>query len=264
MLKTKKKLLLEAIEESNFDKNLFKGIDAEGTATSDFVIKLKNSPLDFSVLTFQDNFDAHATVQTRFDPKFTKGRFPHGNYYSPDWDKVTGALNSWLQSHVGRYLQELDTPDVWRNIDDPQSFTLGGIPQPEEDHFQAHEIAEIRLLLESYRSDISKELKEIHEELSLEFKQFTQHFDSRIDYLSKALDRLNRFDWKALFINLTGGLFITFFVESSCFDMIKDSISSVHRQMWEDISQVIPNSPPDQPLLFENPGLSLRREDENK
>jgi len=271
MLKKKKNLVLELIEKSQFDTNLFQGSDLEKSDTSDFVITLVGSPLTFTILTHKDDFDAHAVILRKYRNGYPAYRYPgDARIFKTRWSDITNQLNEWLLRDVRLYLEEKNAPDLWEELATPPPFGLGGIPIIENDQFQEEEVSDLRQSLEKYRSEILICIDENEQrliELGNKIDQLKDSINRKIDYLSEALSRLNPTEWKGFAYSVIAGVVIALNVDTTDGDKIKDSIVEISNTAWTEIISVLPEpsleSQPSLPLKNEAiPDLRVRRDDE--
>lgn len=211
MLKQHKNALLEAIRKSGLDPTLFHAEESKPriklssstlisilqdlmgiskVATPIFTIKLKNTSFKFCVRHTSDSFDEFSYKYTTFMP----------GYPEMSWRKakgienLLGGFNSWLSIWAEQYIQELQLPDLWTQIEiykplvndtDITEENTSNFSEDEKDHLR-HSIKEFRAsVVESFNPP----------QAQIEF------INGQLDYLSKAVDRLNRFDWRALAIS---------------------------------------------------------------
>jgi hypothetical protein len=108
------------------------------------------------------------------------------------FDKILELFERWLKEEVPAFLEEMDEPDLWKQVklfsnifgrkfrtEETQDFT------PAEKQTVRDGVSRFQYQLVSQYNPTQEQLDEINE---------------RLDYLVAAVDRLNKFDWKGLAI----------------------------------------------------------------
>jgi len=84
-------------------------------------------------------------------------------------------------------------PDLWGTIKSETSFTSGEkISEEDLTYFSDDEKTRIRMSINEFRLLLLKKFEPTKDELKV--------IDDRLDYLLKAVDRLNKIDWKSIAI----------------------------------------------------------------
>gem|GEM_PF-775479 len=196
ILKGHKNQWLNIVRESGTDISNF--ISTE-IGELGFKIELRATPLEFYVEQDPQDFDKFRVNITEFKPDFphrelwlkpsSLGSIP---YYA-DPESVSNALKTWLVVAVERYLVEKETPDLWAQF---RSFSASMITTSISgdgiEQFTPEEKKQIKEGIQEFRRLIVAEFNPMREELKI--------IDHRLDYLGKAVESSNRFDWKALAI----------------------------------------------------------------
>jgi len=185
MLKKYKNALLQIIKDSQFDPEDFSSDDGETI----FTIRYLDTPFRFSFI----HPTSHHTFMLEyisFSPNFQKTTIKLDMGF-PD---ATGFFRNWLKEHIGLYLQEQTTPDLWKQLED-QKALLDYTHQDNDKatHFTEEQKKLIRLGLDEILLLIKKEFQPTADEIGV--------IKNRLDYMSEALDRLNKFDWKAVLVS---------------------------------------------------------------
>ncbi len=114
--------------------------------------------------------------------------------YSSTWDYITQIFGAWLNGVVKPHLDEISTPDLWHILQETRSYTKHELGTPKDfESFSAEENTQIRLSINDFRLLIVENFNPNNEELKA--------IDTRLKYLSDALDKHNKFDWKGIAIN---------------------------------------------------------------
>jgi hypothetical protein len=193
LLKKHKNMLFNCVAEAHLPVQRFAGSDEKvgaGVGSSGgevFQISVVGSPLWFQVWTTSSLFE--------FGYRYNEMRrdFPaRGVSAAFDEAALTQHFLDWLNGPVKVYIESEDAPDQWQSLKAYSRFMSMSGPATKADYeyFTKEEKAEILQSLSSFRCLLIAEYSPIPEQLA--------SIDSRLDYLSKAVERLNRFDWRAV------------------------------------------------------------------
>lgn len=220
ILKKYKNNLLTIIQESGLDPNLFTAEDGTIDKADYFIISLRDSQIRFAVKPYAGNFDRFVCCCSVF-----RANFPIGEAHaSPDIDNLTGRFNAWLNGVVKPYLDNVSTPDLWHMLEETRSRTKYELGTPEDfESFSDEEKTQIRLSLNDFHLLIVENFNPNQEEL--------KSVDARLEYLSDAIDKHNKFDWKgiaiATVINITIALSLNPEQGIQLFQLFKQLFSNV-------------------------------------
>lgn len=228
MLKLHKNALLEAIKKSNLDPSRFQVEEPRSESKSKSVgsfllsiikslaptvgdnpetptttIRLRNSPLKFCVRHTEVSFDDFSYSYVPFMP----------GYPEITWKRVKGIealvsqFETWLIAWVEKYLREQQLPDLWTQMELYEPLLAEtDITDENTSDFSAQEKEELRRHVNEFRVSV---IEKFNPSQSQE-----KFINDQIDYLSKAVDRLNRFDWRALAISTVIGIGINLSVDA--------------------------------------------------
>jgi hypothetical protein len=122
--------------------------------------------------------------------------FPWWGPFKSDGIRETcNGLAKWLEDNLSMYVDEQSTPDLWSQLQllivlfdeaEEQPAGLGS--------FTEHEKVEIRHAIQQLEGQIAEGFKLTSEQTDVVHRHF--------EYLEAALDRLNRFDWSGVFLNI--------------------------------------------------------------
>lgn len=192
MLKEQKNKIFEIIRDSfPFSDISIDDFDIEKTSMelSDnaSLISFKNSRLKFAILPKEDSYDYFRCKFNEFNPQFsTTPWIPENGYLT--FDELKFQLNLWLREHVGRYLDELSTLDIWETYKSQSKIIdINKIGFTAEQKFTSEEKIKIKAGVQKLKSDI-----EIH--VKLDPHQFNLIIE-KLDYIANGPDRLDKFDW---------------------------------------------------------------------
>lgn len=220
ILKEYKNNLLTTIQESGIDPNLFTAEDGTIDEVDFFIISLRDSQIRFAVKPYQHDFNSFLCCFSTF-----RADFPISTTLnSPDIDNLTFRFNAWLNGVVKPYLDDVSTPDLWHILAETRSRTKYELGTPEGfESFSDEEKTQIRLSLNDFRLLIVENFNPNQEEL--------KSVDARLEYLSDAIDKHNKFDWKgiaiATVINITIALSLNPEQGSQLFQLFKQIFSNV-------------------------------------
>lgn len=191
MILTKyKNNLLAIIQESGLDPNLFITKEEVINKTKYFTISLRDSKILFAVRPYMESFTIFYRRYSRFRADFSVT----DDSYSSDFGSLAETFKSWLEEVVKPYLDDISTPDLWQTLEENRTRTKDKTATLEDfEAFSDEEKIQIRLSLNDFRLLIVKNFKPNKEELVA--------IDTRLKYLSNAMDKHNKFDWKGITIN---------------------------------------------------------------
>lgn len=189
MLKKYRNHLYGIIQEKGLDPKLFHGEDKTIDDDRFFVIELRNSPLYFRVKDVSYSFDLFSYWYTSFDPNFPL-RIAGS---SENLTKLKKDFVLWLDNHVKSYIEEQVEPDLWERIVLQEPLGAGSELVSEDINvFSDDEKVRLRMSINEFRLLVVKNFKPSSEELKV--------INDRLEYLSDAVDRLNKFDWRGVAI----------------------------------------------------------------
>lgn len=157
----------------------------------------------YFTVNYQYDFKIFEIEFTTFSPGFSL--LPFMNAELKD---LSILYDEWLNKEVRKFLKEEDIPNLWdklgdfSNIDMSRSFSerdLGFFTAPEKD--------QVRKSLREFRRLLLEEYNPVNDQLEL--------IDEKLEYLSEAVDRLNRFDWKGVALATTIGIATTMTIDTN-------------------------------------------------
>lgn len=191
MILTKyKNNLLAIIQESGLEPNLFIAKEEVINKTKYFTISLRDSKILFAVRPWGSSFESFLYCHSLFRADFGMT----DAQYTSNFDSLAEIFKGWLEEVVKPYLDNISTPDLWLTLEENRTRTKDKTATPEDfEAFSDEEKIQIRLSLNDFRLLIVKNFKPNKEELVA--------IDTRLKYLSNAMDKHNKFDWKGITIN---------------------------------------------------------------
>lgn len=224
MLKQYRNGLLQLIQESGLNPGLFRPKFTSWEGDEAFEIGLKNSPLKFRVRNHPGNFSNFKWAYTYFEPGFHMAE----TSTFVDVMGLNATFSDWLQNHVKLYIKEKTEPDMWELIES-QTPLINGSEMSQEDTavFSEDEKIRIRMSINEFRILLLKDYKPSEDELKA--------IDARLEYLSNAVDRLNKIDWRSVAITTLMTISTTLTLDTEkgrlLFDLFKQVFSSVLQLM---------------------------------
>jgi hypothetical protein len=194
MLKKDKNRLMREISNRGLNPRSFQ---IEETTIGDrnaVVLRLANSPLKFIIRNSRDSFLRFDCKYTQFKPDFPMSEFfPQEQGRWTDFDGVLVRFYKWLDECVKPCLEELLEPDLWDQVQLGRPIIDTAKPRAEDGlAFSPDEAVQIRLAVKEFRLLVIKTFDPSEEEKEV--------IDARLDYLTEAVDRLNRIDWRSVAI----------------------------------------------------------------
>ncbi len=193
MLKRDKNTFIEIIKSKGLELSSFKRYEKDNVdGNPAFIIQLENSPLYFMARTRNEDYHEHDSRFIKFGPNFPKSDYVP----SQNWDsieKVYEIFEYWLDSHVKTYLEEIDIPDLWEQLEGKTLFSTDPLSNRTSDSFTKPEKERICASLEHFKKLAVMEYNPSDEQLEI--------IQDRISYLADSLDRLNKVDWQGIAIS---------------------------------------------------------------
>ena len=193
MLKKYRNEIFNLIKDSKFNIDRF---DLSETIKGDFVstiIKLKGTPLEFIIRQAPDNFKEFDYQYVRFNLNYKISDLTPGWGIFKDFQDVLSVFKDWLYEHINAYIEEENEIDLWTEYKSGNKLlNLEKIDFEDQANFSFDEKEQIKLALNDLKLLIKKNFKISSEE--------ENQVNKRLDYLSDAPERLNKFDWKSLII----------------------------------------------------------------
>lgn len=193
-----------------------------------FVIIVKDTPLQYWIRPAGSSFDHFEIRKTLHAPGFPleywhdyvgipfvkkwmgsdiDTRLAHERQKSIGLQELVEDLQSWCSVVVARYLRNEAIVDPWEQLNRARPyFSYRSFRQEDFETFTTEEKVEMRQSLLEFKRLVYQNYKTTKEQ-----KEF---IEERLDYLSNAVDRLNRFDWKSLAISTVVGIGINLAVDT--------------------------------------------------
>ena len=178
------------------------------SAAKNFIIEVKKTPLKFVVRESAIDFDAFWYKGSKFVPGYPMGRWWWIFSKTVPAKEVLVHFRKWLNEVAKAYVQDIDLPDYWAQVEMYKSF-VDESTAPTGDNrerFSDEERQEVRDSVKRFHTMIGEEFKPTPEQ-----KEFIKE---RLDYLSRAAERLNRFDWNGLAISVVVSIAVNLSVDT--------------------------------------------------
>jgi len=220
LLKKNKNELLKIIQESGLDPNLFIAEDKVVGGIKHFTITLRDSSIFFAVQPYASSFEDFRYSHSLFSPNFPTS----GSYFAPDLGHLADEFKKWLDNVVKAYLDEISAPDLWQMLEETRSRTKDELGTPKEfEPFSDEEKIRVRLSIDDFKLLIVKNFNPNKGEL--------KSIDTRLKYLSDAVDKHNKFDWKGIAISTVMSIIIALSLNpeqgNQLFQLFKQVFSNV-------------------------------------
>jgi hypothetical protein len=192
ILKVYKNALFSLFDPLCLDPNFFEIQDGIDSTDRPFTkILLKESPLQFTIRNDPESFHKFDWDFTIFDPGYHLRPAIISNYV--DSKKLVVAFADWLNNHVIPYINEHKDIDLWEQIE-PQKQFLNGRKISEDDvqPFSEEEKIKVQNSINKFRVLLLREFNPTKEKIDI--------IDNHLDYLTEAVDRLNKIDWRSIAI----------------------------------------------------------------
>jgi hypothetical protein len=220
MLKRHKNALLEAIRKSELDPTLFHAEELKPIPSSlkstlrkligiskapapIFTIKLKNTSLKFCVRHTNDSFNKFSYTYTAFMPGYPEMLWRKAEGI----EKLLQEFNSWLSIWAEQHIKEQQLPDLWTMIEIYKPLVNDtDITDENTSNFSEDEKEHLRRSIKEFQVSVMESFSPSQSQI--------EFINGQLDYLSKAVERLNRFDWRALAISTLIGIAINLSVDT--------------------------------------------------
>ncbi len=195
-----------------------------------FKISIIGTPLHFIARQHTDNYQKITLGELDCKKTMIKPNFPltdwyqYTSHYSVPGEpqrihekrlfsiaEVCKQLQSWLNDEVKQYYMLIDvisTPNLWNEIKNVQQFDMShSFTKEDFEMFTVNEKKQIQDALSQFHKSLYEEIHPVKEDL--------REIQTKLDYLLKAVDRLNRFDWKGVALSTVIGIATNMSVDSS-------------------------------------------------
>ena len=197
-LKESSNALLNIIQKSGLDPTLFEGKTATIETKTYFIIKLRNTSIRFAVRSTGGDFNSFICRTSVLTPPFPLGK-PHP---VPSPQHLYDKFDEWLNSVAKVYLDDLNSPDLWQMLESTRSDVMRETEAPDySESFSEEDKVQLRLSINEFRLLVVNNFNPNKEELAA--------INDRLEYLSAAMDKHNKFDWKGIAIHTVITIIVT-------------------------------------------------------
>jgi hypothetical protein len=223
MLKKHKNALLETIAKRGFDPARFEAREEDsrslslphvrllGSRDDSFKIFLRDSPMQFNIANDDQDFFSLQYQYREFTPGFPMTEMSsYMPFESAELHELTilSEFNRWLNNTVRSYIDDAELPDLWAQLNEYRSIVSpSDNPQDEESDFSPEEKQELRAVVGRFHELVSENFEPTPEQEAF--------ITERLDYLTKAADRLNRFDWRGVALSIVLSIGVNLAVDTS-------------------------------------------------
>ena len=123
-------------------------------------------------------------------------RIDHSDFV--EFDSVLDEFNRWIAQHVNACIAEESVPDLWETLQAEAFLSEKSIQEHDDSFFSEAEKVQIKIALVSFQYRAVKQFRPSADQLA--------SIEKQIKYLSDAVDRLNKFDWKGVAISTLIGV----------------------------------------------------------
>jgi hypothetical protein len=183
MLNQLKNQLLETFTNNGISLDLIRAEEESGI----FIIRVGDTSLKFMINDTDADFYSFDYSYTRFRPGYPIISSNRNELFSI----LLMSFEVWVKNDVRNILKEIDAPNLWeQHVSLFDAIPSPAPPEDDGEHFTSGEKNQIIDSVEEFRNLIEENFQPLEEQL--------KDINERLDYLSTAVDRLSRFDWRAL------------------------------------------------------------------
>ncbi|GEM_PF-2847189 len=184
-------VIKDFIEKSQFDSSLFE----YKSQRQQFTIYVKNTELRFAIIQSGNSFSSFEVHQTKYSPGYPlKGPIPPNRNFT--LDQVLQQLQSWLNTCVRPYLEELRLTEEWNEFENFGSWGKNNEPRTiDTSPLTSQEIEHIDRAAEEIKQRI---INELIPKIDNNFRPLEEKIDfvnQSLEYLKQASIRQNKFDF---------------------------------------------------------------------
>ena len=228
MLNSQKTRLFELVGAEGLDPAAF---SVSETAMKDHsvvtIFRVRKSRVFFRAVAHPESWDHYACEWVTFSPAFTSDKPRSTTFVS--FSVVATSFRAWLRQHAAPFLAEESARDPWSQLGQEETFPgLSLSPPVDDDVFTPTEQIALAEALARFRNLALAEFK-------LEERQLRM-LDERLAYLSAAIPRVTRFDWK----NLALSSLVTVVTALSLNSDQGRQLLSLFRQAFSAVAGLIP------------------------
>ena len=199
MSRNVKNLYFEIVKSLELNPELF-GFIEDG---QELTFQLLNSPLSYSVSPISGPGLRYQCVWNVYAPGFPQD----GEVFEWDIKYVANHVAKWMLNSVQPYLADMEKPDLWTQyVEGIESIPAFKTFEGEFEQFSDDEKFQIKQSISNYRILVIENYNPTDEQL--------EEINEKLDYISQAVERLNRRDWIGVAISTVIGIGINLGVDT--------------------------------------------------
>ncbi|GAB1157138.1 hypothetical protein YWY31_31630 [Paenibacillus illinoisensis] len=174
-----------------------------------FIIKHNASPLEFWTRNSNESYFEYDCNYIPFSPTFEPVGYAPIESWFDNIEEVYEVFEEWLNRHIKSYMEEQVAQDMWKSFNSNGSggFDWESINEESTEYFNEIEKKQLLEQISNFRGKLIENYAPSEKVLS--------QIDSKLNYLSESVDRLNKFDWKSLLISTLMGILTTMSLDKS-------------------------------------------------
>jgi len=194
-------------EDFGLDTNRFTVKDLMHADRPLLNLSIIDSKLEFEFLNTNASWDDFKFRYSLFTPDYRWTDWhPDGNALA-NWQGTCLTFKGWLSKHVKPFFEEIEGVDKWNSFQlERNIFQLTQASIDDNIQFNFEESTVIMQAIENLRQLISDKYDLTEEQLA-----FVSH---RLDYLSDATGRMNKFDWSNLMVSIVISIAINMAIDT--------------------------------------------------
>jgi hypothetical protein len=194
LIKRYRNALFEAVVQAGLSSDDFSGKLTASDNRALFDIQYRDTSLHFFVRGAPHNPDSFEYSFTRFAPGYAKP--PQTDFLPKDawvpFPRVLEEFRTWLTRDGQAAVEEEILPDLWARASSG-IVSRDAFAGHNTSDFSPEERRQVKLAVETFKHLLISAFKPTQQQLGL--------VEAQLSYLSNAVDRLNRFDWRGAAIS---------------------------------------------------------------
>ena len=189
LLKRYRNTLLETVQKKGFDPTVFSTSETTDKGQTLFAVGVKDTRLAFHIYNPHDDYHKFVSRFRTFTPLNIITQYS----LSKNVDELINKFSHWLDEHVRPCLSEMIEPDLWEQMKSQKPLiSTSELTKKDKNLFSDDEKVQVKMSINEFRIALIKNFNPSSDELKV--------IDDRLTYLSDAVDRLNRIDWRSIAI----------------------------------------------------------------
>lgn len=216
-----------------YKNQFYKAIEDIGLTPSEFKFRVENKEdvimhdetgFEFRVIHSSESYNTFRCRFSQFQPTAPLSiYFP--NYYIQFPDMIKRYFFPWVKEQLKPRLEELNGIDLWEEYSKgSQVLDLDKIDFDDKSPFSYDEQKQIALALDDLKLLVASKFELTQEQ--------NDNVIARLDYLTEACSRMNKFDWKSLLMNMIVSIIVALSFDTAkgaeLFSLVKHVFSTVN------------------------------------